>query len=79
MLILTFEEFKIKYNTRIEAMININREDIGRDISLIPREIKMSDQTPSIICETNFNNIVNQHPTDGKHWVLVIRREIGEL
>ena len=27
--------------------------------------------------ETNFNFIVNLHPTDGSHWVLAIRREDG--
>ena len=49
----------------------------------------MRDQTPDSIGEgtkslvpqpasqttnPNFNNIVNLHPTDGTHWVLVVRR-----
>ena len=46
---------------------------IGKDISLRPIEIVMRDETP--IGEPNFNLIVNLHPTDGTHWVLVIRRE----
>ena len=46
----------------------------------------MKDETPDSICEAgylinepNFNIIVNLHPTDGTHWVLVIRREGGPV
>ena len=35
----------------------------------------MRDENPKTIRELNFNIIVNLHPTDGTHWVLVIRRE----
>ena len=34
----------------------------------------MKDQTPVNIEDSNFNIIVNLHPTDGTHWFLVIRR-----
>ena len=34
----------------------------------------MRDQTPDNTSETNFNFIVNLHPTDGTHWVLVIKK-----
>ena len=37
----------------------------------------MRDDKLDNISETNFNIIVNLHPTDGTHWVLVIRREDG--
>ena len=33
----------------------------------------------SPISETNFNIIVKLHPTEGTHWVLVIRREGGPV
>ena len=53
----------------------------------------MGDQTPDSISETaslirepasqirefNFSIIVNLYPTDGTHWVLVIRREDGPV
>ena len=65
-------------------MNDIRIKDIGKDISLTPIEIVMRDQslktireTASLIYEPNFNIIVNLHPTDGTHWVLVIRREGG--
>ena len=29
----------------------------------------MRDEKPKMINETNFNNIVNLHPTDGTHWI----------
>ena len=64
------------------AMSDIRVKDIGKDISLTPIEIVMKDETPDSIRETaspigepDFNIIVNLHPTDGTHWVLVIRRE----
>ena len=37
----------------------------------------MRDESPEMIKEPNFNIIVNLHPTDGTHWLLVIRRECG--
>ena len=82
MLILTFEEFNNKFNIDNNAMSDIRIKDIGKDISLTPIEIVMRDQSPktirepaSQISEPNFNIIVNLHPTEGTHWVLVIRRE----
>ena len=56
-------------------MSNIRSEDIGRDISLTPIERVMRNETPETIFENSFNIIVNLHPTDGTHWVLVIRRK----
>ena len=53
------------------------KKDIGKDISLTPIEIVMRDENPDIINDNNFNIIVNLHPSDGTHWVLVIRREYG--
>ena len=75
MLILTFEEFNNEYSFQYKAVSNIKIEDIIRDTCLVPIEIVMRDQTQVTIRETNFNIIVNLHPTDGTHWVLVIRRE----
>ena len=75
-------------------MIDIRIKDIGKDISLTPIEIVMRDQTPdsigeagspmvkhgrSPISEPNFNIIVNLHPTEGTHWVIVIGREGGPV
>ena len=77
MLILTFEEFNNKFNIDNNAMSDIRIKDIGKDISLTPIEIVMRDQTPDSIRDPNFNIIVNLHPTEGTHWVLVIRREGG--
>ena len=39
----------------------------------------MRDRTPDNTNEPNVNIIVNLHPTDGTHWVLVIRREGGPV
>ena len=75
MLILTFEEFNNKFNIDNNAMSDIRIKDIGKDISLTPIEIVMRDENPKIIRELNFNIIVNLHPTDGTHWLLVISRE----
>ena len=50
-------------------MSNIEIENTGTDISLIPIETVMRDQTPETINETNFNIFDNMHPTDGTHWV----------
>ena len=69
MLILTFEEFINKFSIDIKAMSNIRIGDIGKDKSL----------TPITINDDDFNIIVNLHPTDGTHWVLVIRRRGGKV
>ena len=58
-------------------MSDIRIKDKGKDLSLTPIEIVMRDQTPDNTSETNFNIIVNLHPTDGTHWVLVITRDAG--
>ena len=79
MLILTFEEFNNKFNIDNNTMSDIRIKDIGKDISLTPTEIVMRDQTLDNTSETNFNIIVNLHPTDGTHWVLVIRSEGGPV
>ena len=79
MLILTFEEFNNNFNTDNNAMKDIRIKDIGKDISLTPIGIVMRDQTPDSTSEPNFNIIVNLHPTDCTHWVLVIRREGGPV
>ena len=55
-------------------MSNIRIKDIGKDISLTPIEIIMRDDKPDNINDNNFNIIINLHPTDSSHWVLVIRR-----
>ena len=39
----------------------------------------MRDEKREMINESNFNIIVNLHPTDGTHWVLVIRRGGGKV
>ena len=77
MLILTFEEFNNKFNIDNNAMSDIRIKNIGKDISLTPIEIVMRDQTPDSMRDPNFNIIVNLHPTESTHWVLVIRREGG--
>ena len=77
MLILSFEELNNEFDIDNEPMSNIRIEDIGKGISLTPIEIVMRDQTPEMIMENNVNIIVNLHPNDGTHWVLVIRREGG--
>ena len=79
MLILTFEEFINKFDIDNKAMTNIRIEDIGKDISLTPIEILMRDETPLTINDDDFNIIINLHPTDGTHWVLVIRRRGGKV
>ena len=75
MLILTFDEFNNEFDIDNKAMRNIRVEDIGKDISQNPVEIVMRDQKPDSIKESNFNIVVKLHPTDGTHWVLVLRRE----
>ena len=79
MLILTFEEFNNQFNINNSAMSDIRIKDIGKDISLTPIEIVMRDPTPDNTSEPNSSIIVNLHPTEGTHWVLVIRREGGPL
>ena len=39
----------------------------------------MRVQTPFIIIDNNVNIIVSLHPTDDTYWVLVIRRDGGEV
>ena len=67
-------------------MSDIRIKDIGKDICLTPIEIVMRDETQnntndpqSGFANPNFNIIVNLHPTDGTHWVLVRRREGGPV
>ena len=60
-------------------MSDIRIKDIGKVISLTPIEIVMRVESPDSIHEPNFNIFVNLHPTDGTHWVLVIRREGGPV
>ena len=79
MLSITFEEFNNKFNIYNNAMSDIRTKDIGKDMSLTPIEIVMTDQTPDNINDNNFNIFVNLLPTDGTHWVLVIRREGGPV
>ena len=79
MLILTFEEFNNKFKNDNNAMSDIRIKDIGKDISLTPIEIVMRDDKPEMVSEPNSNIIVNLHPTEGTHWVLVIRREGGPI
>ena len=79
MLILTFEEINNKFNIDNNAMSNIRIKDIEKVIRLTPIEIVMRDQTPDNTSEPNVNIIVNLHPTDGTHWVLVIRRKGGPV
>ena len=79
MLILSFEEFNNEFGIDNEPMSNISIKDIGKDIILTPKEKIMRDEKPEIINENNFNIIVNLHPTDGTHWVLVIRRGGGKV
>ena len=79
MLILTFKEFNNKFNIDNNAMSDIRIKDIGKDISLTPIEIVMRDDKPEMVSEPNSNIIVNLHPTEGTHWVLVIRREGGPI
>ena len=75
--ILTFEEFNNKFNIDNNAMSDIRMNDIGKDISLTPIEMVMRDQTPDYIRDPSSNTIVNLHPNECTHWVLVIRREGG--
>ena len=45
LIILTFEEFNSEFGIDNKAMSNIKIADIGKDISKIPIEIVMRDQT----------------------------------
>ena len=57
-------------------MNNIEIEDFGKkNISLIPIEIVMRDQTPKTIRDAEYNIIINLRPTADTHWVLVIKRD----
>ena len=71
MLILSFEEFNSEFVIDNEPMSIIRIKDIGKDISRTSIEIKTRDEKPEMINETNFNIIVNLHPSYGTHWVLV--------
>ena len=77
MLILTFEEFNKKFIIDNNAMSDIRIKDKCKYISLTPIEIVMRDDKPEMVSVPNSNIIVNLHPTEGTHWVLVIRREDG--
>ena len=77
MFILTFEELNNKFNIDNNAMSDIRKKDLVKDISLTPIEIVMRDQTSDSFTNRNSNIIVNLHPTEGTHLVLVIRREGG--
>ena len=77
MLILSYQ-FNNKFGIDNKAMSNIRIEDIGKDISTTPIEIIMRDQKAETIHDPKFN-IINLHPTDGTHWVLVIRKEGGPV
>ena len=79
MLVLIFEEFNNDFGIDNKAMSYVRIKDIGKDISITPIEIKMRDETPLTINGNDFNIIVNLHPTDGTHWVLVMRREGGNF
>ena len=79
MLILTSEKFNNKFNIDNNAMSDIRIKDISKDISVTPIEIVMRDDKPEMVSEPNSNIIVNLHPTEGTHWVLVIRREDGPV
>ena len=79
MLILTFEEFNNKFIIDNNAMSDIRIKDIGKDINLTTIGIVMRDQTPDNTSEPNVNIFVNLHPTDDRHWVLVLRRESGSV
>ena len=77
MLILTFKAFNNEFGVDNEPMSNIRIKDICKDI--IPIEIIMRDEKPEMFNKTDFNIIVNLHPTDGTHWVLVIRKGGGKI
>ena len=77
--VLTFVEFFIRFSIDNKAMSTISIEATGKDISLTPIEIVMRDETQINIKDDDFSIIVNQHPTDCTHWVLVIRREGDEV
>ena len=77
--IISFEEFNNKFGIDNKAMSNIRIGDIGKDISLTPIEIVMRVQYPVSVCEPDVNINLNLHPTDGTHWVLVIRKEGGPV
>ena len=79
MLISSFEELKKEFGIDKKAMSNIRLEDIGKDINLTPIEIAMRDKTPLNINNNKSHIIVNLHPTDGTHWVLVKRRRGGKV
>ena len=74
---LSFREFNKKIGIDNKAMSNIRIEDIGKDIT--PIEIVMTHHKPDSVANPEFNIILNVYPTDGTHWILVIRREDGPV
>ena len=70
MIILSF-----KYNIENKAMSTIPIANIVKDISLIPIEILMRDQTPKTIVNEEYNFNSNLHPTDGTNCVLVTKKD----
>ena len=79
MLILSFEEFNNKFGIDNKAKSSIRIEETSKDISLTPIEIVMREESPNSVNDTNFNIIVNLHPTDCTHWVLFIRGDGGPV
>ena len=79
MLILKFEEFNNEFGIDNETTSNIRVKYISKDKSLTPIEKIMRDEKPNMINAKNYNIIVSLHPTDGTHWVLVIRRRAGKV
>ena len=79
MLILCFEEFNKEFAIDNKAMSIIKIEDIGKDISLTRIEVVMRDRAQLTINNNNSYIIINLHPTDDTHWVLVIRRRSGNV
>ena len=45
---------------------------ISHDITLTPIEIEMRDELPETMNKISCNIIVNLHPTDGTHWLVLV-------
>ena len=67
MFIFFFKEFNNNFCIDIKAMSNIRIEDIGKDISIVPKKKIMRDQKPETIHDPEFTINVNLHPTVGTH------------
>ena len=88
-LTISFKDFRHLelFNNKIEAMSYIDLNYISISISLRPTEIIMRDETRTIVNplsgksvdKFNFNIFINLHPTDGTHWVLVLRGEDDKI